>query len=95
MPAACFAAAAPKSDNITMLRIIITEAGSDLRMKTNERNTGILLVAVSAAAFGLMPVFAKMAYAAGTGTYTLLFLRFLTASAFMFLLMRIRALPLP
>ena len=64
-------------------------------MKTYERNTGILLVAISAAAFGLMPVFAKMAYTAGTGTYTLLFLRFLTAAVFMFILMRIRALPLP
>lgn len=57
--------------------------------------SGILLVALSAAAFGIMPVFAKAAYSAGTSTYTLLFLRFLVGAAFMFLLMRLKHLPLP
>ena len=42
-----------------------------------------------------MPLFAKMAYSAGTSIYTLLFLRFLAATAFMFLLIFIRKLPLP
>lgn len=55
----------------------------------------MLLVSVSAVSFGLMPIFAKMAYAAGTSTYTLLFLRFLVATVFMFLLMIIRKMPLP
>ena len=64
-------------------------------MNQSQKLGGIFLVAVSAAAFGLIPVFAKTAYAAGTSTYTLLFLRFLTGTAFMFLLMRLKHLPLP
>ena len=64
-------------------------------MNQTQKLSGILLVAVSAAAFGLIPVFAKTAYASGTSTYTLLFLRFLTGTVFMFLLMRLRRLPLP
>lgn len=64
-------------------------------MKKSEQNIGILLVAISAASFGLMPIFAKMAYASGTSTYTLLFLRFLMATLFMFALIFVRRLPLP
>lgn len=64
-------------------------------MDQKQKLSGILLVAVSAAAFGLMPVFAKTAYAAGTSTFTLLFLRFLIGAAFLFLLMRILRLPMP
>jgi drug/metabolite transporter (DMT)-like permease len=64
-------------------------------MKTQEKNSGILLVAISAVSFGLIPIFAKMAYSSGTSIYTLLFLRFLVATAFMFSLMFIRKLPLP
>lgn len=56
---------------------------------------GVLLVAVSAASYGLMPIFAKIAYAAGTSTYSLLFLRFLSATVFMFLLMLIKKQKLP
>ena len=56
---------------------------------------GVLLVAVSAASFGLMPVFTKIAYSAGTSTYSLLFLRFLVAAIFMFLLLLIKKLKLP
>ena len=59
-------------------------------MKTSGKNSGVLLVAISAASFGLIPVFAKMAYSAGTSMYTLLFLRFLVATVFMFALMIIR-----
>ena len=64
-------------------------------VKKSGKNEGILLVAVSAVSFGLMPIFAKMAYSAGTSIYTLLFLRFLTATVFMFLLMFVKKLPLP
>lgn len=64
-------------------------------MKNAKNMGGILLVAVSAASFGFMPIFAKMAYAAETSTYTLLFLRFLTAAVFMFALMFLKKLPLP
>lgn len=64
-------------------------------MKSSEKNSGVFLVAISAVSFGLIPIFAKMAYSAGTSTYTLLFLRFLVATVFMFSLMIIRKLPLP
>ena len=64
-------------------------------MENRKNIGGVALVALSAAAFGLMPIFAKMAYASGTGTYTLLFLRFLVAAVFMFLLMLMKKLPLP
>jgi len=60
-----------------------------------EKVKGMLLVAVSAASYGLIPVFAKTAYAAGTDTYTLLFLRFLAATPLMFLLLFLRKVPLP
>ena len=57
--------------------------------------TGILLVAVSAAAFGIMPIFAKIAYADGTSVYTLLFLRFLVGAVFMLILMAVRRMKMP
>lgn len=65
-------------------------------LNVKEKNIGgVLLVAISAASFGLMPIFAKIAYSAGTSTYTLLFLRFLTATTFMFILMFLKKLKLP
>lgn len=64
-------------------------------MKEKNSLGGILLVAISAISFGFIPIFAKIAYAAGTSTYTLLFLRFLTATVFMFALAFLKKLPLP
>lgn len=64
-------------------------------MKNSKSLSGILLVAVSAVSFGVMPIFAKMAYSAGIGTYTLLFLRFLVATVFMFLLLLFNKIQLP
>ena len=64
-------------------------------MSDKKRIGGVLLIAISAASFGLMPIFAKIAYSAGTSTYSLLFLRFLVAAAFMFLLLFIKKLNLP
>lgn len=64
-------------------------------MTKSVKNTGILLVAISAVSYGFMPVFVKIAYAAGVSTYTLLFLRFLVATTFMFSLILIRQLSLP
>ena len=64
-------------------------------MNSAHRLRGMTLLAVSAIAYGFMPTFAKMAYAAGAGTHTLLFLRFLCASAFMLALMALRRVPLP
>ncbi|WDZ83824.1 DMT family transporter [Micromonospora cathayae] len=45
---------------------------------------GSALVAVSAAGFGLMPVFARYAYSAGLTVSTLLFLRFAVAATLLF-----------
>jgi drug/metabolite transporter (DMT)-like permease len=46
-------------------------------------NRGLLLVFLSAAAYGLQPVLAKLAYAEGVQTLTLLTLRFSIAALFM------------
>ena len=64
-------------------------------MKADVNKSGMILVAISAVSFGLMPIFAKWAYSAGTSTYTLLLLRFLIGAAFMFALLFIKKLPLP
>ena len=64
-------------------------------MRDKKRIGGVLLIAISATSFGFMPIFAKIAYSAGTSTYSLLFLRFLVAAAFMFLLLFIKKLKLP
>lgn len=64
-------------------------------MKSIQKHSGILLTALSGACFGMIPVFARMAYAAGTSTYTLLFLRFLTGAVFLLLLMTVKKVPFP
>src|SRR4051794_32376796 len=45
-----------------------------------QQRTGALLVLASAAAFGVMPVFGKLAFSAGVGVTTLLFVRFAIAA---------------
>src|SRR3954469_3369147 len=44
------------------------------------QRTGVLLVLASAAAFGVMPIFGKLAFEAGVGVGTLLFVRFAIAA---------------
>lgn len=56
---------------------------------------GFLLVALSATCFGVMPILANVAYASGTGTSTLLFLRFFVGGLFMLMLMRGKNLRFP
>ena len=63
-------------------------------MRSGSKN-GILLVAISAAAFGVMPIFAKIAYADGSSVYTLLFLRFFVGAVFMMVLMFIKKMKMP
>lgn len=46
--------------------------------------TGIIYTVVSSAAFGVMPIFAKVAYGGGTNTITVLFLRFFLAALIIF-----------
>ncbi|MFA6732133.1 MAG: DMT family transporter [Sphaerochaeta sp.] len=46
------------------------------RRQNKELVIGYLLVAISAVCFGIMPIFARIAYASGADTLTLLFFRF-------------------
>jgi drug/metabolite transporter (DMT)-like permease len=59
------------------------------------RLVGFLFIAISAASYGAMPVFARMAYASGADPLTLLFLRFALASPLMLGLCAARRAPLP
>jgi drug/metabolite transporter (DMT)-like permease len=61
----------------------------------SRRTTGVLLVIVSALSFGVMPIFARVAYASGTDPFTLLFLRFAFATPIMFGLCAVTRTPLP
>lgn len=54
------------------------------------RLTGLLLVALSAASFGTLAIFARYAYADGMDTFTMLFLRFAFAALLMLVLLAIR-----
>ncbi len=54
-----------------------------LMTPANRELLGTLLILVSAVSFGMMPIFARYAYAAGVGVGELLFLRFLFASLIM------------
>jgi drug/metabolite transporter (DMT)-like permease len=58
-------------------------------------SSGFLYVALSAVAFGCMPIFAIYTYSAGVDPVTLLSLRFTTAGAFMLLVMYIKKIPFP
>jgi drug/metabolite transporter (DMT)-like permease len=49
-------------------------------MRVMNQRTGALLVLASAAAFGVMPIFGKLAFEAGVGVATLLFVRFAIAA---------------
>ncbi|MBE3590541.1 MAG: DMT family transporter [Firmicutes bacterium] len=52
---------------------------------------GALLAALSASAFALLPIFARIAYAGGASVTTALFLRFTGAAALFFAIGRLRA----
>jgi len=60
-----------------------------------QRILGLLLIAVSAVAFGFLAIFIRAAYADGAGTLTILFLRFAVAGAIMLAVMRLRGLRFP
>ena len=59
------------------------------------RAAGVVLIAVSAASFGAMAVFARLAYDDGADVTAVLFLRFAIAAPLMALLMRLRGLAWP
>jgi len=54
----------------------------------HDRRTGIALCIASAAAFGALPIFGKVALDGGANVVTLLFFRFLTATSILWLLVR-------
>jgi len=49
-----------------------------------EKTKGILYIILSACAFGIMPILAKLSYRGGANTYSTLFLRFLFAAIMLF-----------
>lgn len=59
------------------------------------RTTGVALIAVSAASFGAMAIFARLAYDGGADVTAVLFLRFAIAAPFIAVLMRLRGLAWP
>lgn len=62
---------------------------------TGGRATGIALVVGSAVAFGAMAIFARIAYASGVDTTTLLALRFTLAACLLIALARVRRASMP
>ena len=62
---------------------------------TINRFLGIVLVAISAAAFGTLAILGRYAYAAGMDTMSILFLRFSLAALFMLVLLVLRRERLP
>jgi len=56
---------------------------------------GVLMIALSASAFGAMAIFARYAYAAGADVYGLLAVRFVLAAVAMAAVMRTRGIRLP
>jgi drug/metabolite transporter (DMT)-like permease len=59
------------------------------------RRLGMILIIISAASFGVMPVFARLAYDAGADPITVLFLRFAIAAVAMNLIMIVSRKPYP
>jgi drug/metabolite transporter (DMT)-like permease len=57
--------------------------------------SGIACVAASAVCFGTLPIFARLAYASGVDTSTLLLLRFSMAAGLMWLVVAARRVPVP
>jgi len=60
-----------------------------------DKLVGVLLIALSASAFGAMAIFARFAYAAGADVYGLLAVRFGLAAAALIVVMRARGVALP
>jgi drug/metabolite transporter (DMT)-like permease len=60
-----------------------------------DRWIGVLLIVVSAASFGALPIFTRLAYRGGAEPTTLLMLRFSIASVVMVAIMAVRRTPFP
>jgi drug/metabolite transporter (DMT)-like permease len=60
-----------------------------------QRRIGVLLIIISAASFGTLPIFTRLAYRAGAEPITLLALRFALASIVMVAIIAARKIPFP
>jgi drug/metabolite transporter (DMT)-like permease len=56
---------------------------------------GLIFIIISASSFGAMPIFARLAYAAGADPITVLFLRFTIAAVVMIAIMLVSRTPFP
>jgi len=66
-----------------------------LTLGHKDRLMGVFLIAVSAAAFGTMAIFARLAYEAGANPITVLFLRFSLAAIVMVTIMAAKKMAFP
>ncbi len=66
-----------------------------LQSAVTTRRLGLILILISAASFGVMPIFAQLAYNAGAEPITVLFLRFAMAAVVMNLILVVRRTPYP
>ncbi|AZG15046.1 DMT family transporter [Cupriavidus pauculus] len=73
----------------------MTVSAAAARGQARDKLAGVLLIALSASAFGAMAIFARFAYAAGADVYGLLAVRFVVAAVAMALVMRARGIRLP
>ncbi len=79
-------------------RVTIKSLNSDvtvLKSKVMDRFIGVILIAVSAASFGAMAIFARLAYEAGANPNTVLFLRFAIAAIFLIAFMAAKGIAFP
>jgi len=73
----------------------MTASVSDIPGHARDKLAGVLLIALSASAFGAMAIFARFAYAAGADVYGLLAVRFVLAAIAMGVVLRVRGISLP
>lgn len=73
----------------------MTASASDIPGHARDKFAGVLLIALSASAFGAMAIFARFAYAAGADVYGLLAVRFVLAAIAMGVVLRVRGIGLP
>ncbi len=67
----------------------------DTRSIVSRRWTGVLLIVISAAAFGVLPILTRLAYRAGADAPTILLLRYVIAAMVMLAIVAVRRTPLP
>ncbi|QQE07694.1 DMT family transporter [Cupriavidus gilardii] len=72
-----------------------TSRSSTLLRHAGDKLAGVLLIAISASAFGAMAIFARLAYDAGADVYGLLSVRFVLAAIALAAVMRWQRIALP